>query len=67
MSVVTVTLVTLGLAAVCGGTWWPFSAGEEEETVAAGKGRYTWLASRTTGDTDQRDCTISDYEPPMRS
>ena len=40
MSVVTVTLVTLGLAAVCGGTWWPFSAGEEEETVAADKGIY---------------------------
>lgn len=42
VSAVTVTLVTLGLAAVCGGTWWPFSAGEEEETVAAGKGIYTY-------------------------
>ena len=41
VSAVTVTLVTLGLAAVCDGTWWPFSAGEEEETVAADKGIYT--------------------------
>ena len=37
-SVPAVTFI-LGLAAVCGGTWWPFSGGEEE-TVATEKGTH---------------------------
>lgn len=38
-SVPAVTLFILCLAAVCGGTWWPFSGGEEE-TVTAEKGTH---------------------------